>query len=105
MASKDEPARAAPVFNEGRACFGSVNPVLASPSLSLFVKYKHLQKWIMTKVQNEQVANNSLKAKQSEADKITLSELKENRNVRYKINVLIYDLCNIRNDKNLLSHV
>ena len=59
----------------------------------------------MAKVKNEQVTNNGPKAKQAEAAKITLSELKGNRNVWYKIHVLIYDLCNIKNDRSSESRI
>jgi hypothetical protein len=59
----------------------------------------------MAKVKKEQVANNAVKAKQAEAAKTTLSELKGNRNVWYKIHVLIYDLCNIKNDRSSESRI
>ena len=53
----------------------------------------------MAKVKNDQAVSNAVKAKQTEEAKTTLSELKGNRNVWYKIHVLIYDLCNIKIDR------
>lgn len=56
----------------------------------------------MAKVTNTKLPNNAVGARQAEA---TLSELKGNRNVWYKIHVLIYDLYNIKNDRSSESRI
>jgi hypothetical protein len=61
----------------------------------------------MAMVKNEQVANDSQQSKlrQPRQLKATLSELKGNSDVWYKIHVLIYDLCNIKNDRSSQSRI
>jgi hypothetical protein len=56
----------------------------------------------MAKDKSTQLTNNAAGAQQAEA---TLSELKGNTNVWYKIHVLIYDLYNIKNDRSSESRI